>query len=519
MTRLDRLIAYFSPSRALKRQAARLTMKNLEARGGRYRGADSSRLRQDWVSAALTDTTPPAWELETLRQRSRELNCSDPVASGATNTLAVNVVGQGLSPQSRLRGEALGVSEKEAQKLRRQAEGIFAQWSAQADAGNRYDFNELQFLALRKVVEDGEIVALPVFVRDSWRALGRAVELVESDRLSTPSGKTGIIQGVELGEERREPTKYWLRKAGKVLRDMEVPRFEYVGVPARDQRGRPMVLHIFPAQRPGQVRGIPYFAPVLAYFKDLADYLEAEIVAARVAACLAIFITKTDPYGTSTAMTQETESSTGKRLQEIQPGMVHYMNLGESISVVDPKRGGETFNSFVEGILRLIGVALGLPYELLVKDFSKTNYSSARAALLEGRRMFLQWRSWFARKFCQPIWELVLEEAWLRGLFEAADFYRDRTELCRVQWVGGSWGWVDPVKEVDASKMAVDFGLSTLAEEAAGQGRDWEEVMEQLKREKEKAAELGLVFPMSGAPKRATGGSETTEGAEDAQRE
>jgi lambda family phage portal protein len=173
------------------------------------------------------------------------------------------------------------------------------------------------------------------------------------------------------------------------------------------------------------------------------------------------------------------------------------LNVGESISVVDPKRGGETFNSFMEGVLRIIGISLGLPYELLVKDFSKTNYSSARAALLEGRRHFSNWRAWFGRKFCQPFWELVLEEAMLRGLLDVRpqDFYARRAEYCRAAWIGGGWGWVDPVKEVESSKLAIDWGLSTYAEETASQGRDWEEVLEQRSREEARIKELGLVIP------------------------
>jgi capsid protein len=121
--------------------------------------------------------------------------------------------------------------------------------------------------------------------------------------------------------------------------------------------------------------------------------------------------------------------------------------------------------------------------------------------------MFINWRSWFAAKFCQPIWDLVLEEAFLRGQFDAPNFYEKRLEYTRAQWIGGGWGWVDPVKEVQASKLAIDYGLSTQAEEVAGQGGDWEEVYEQLRREQDKAAELGLIFPTSGVPKQATGPS------------
>ena len=98
------------------------------------------------------------------------------------------------------------------------------------------------------------------------------------------------------------------------------------------------------------------------------------------------------------------------------------------------------------------------------------------------------------------MWELVLEEAFLRGLFDAPDFYARRSEYCRAAWIGGGWGWVDPVKEVQSSQMAVNSGLSTLAEECAGQGRDWEEILEQIKREQDRAAELGVRLGGASAP-------------------
>ena len=31
------------------------------------------------------------------------------------------------------------------------------------------------------------------------------------------------------------------------------------------------ILHLFTAKRPGQLRGVPWFAPVMTLFKDLAD--------------------------------------------------------------------------------------------------------------------------------------------------------------------------------------------------------------------------------------------------------
>lgn len=483
--RLDRVINYFSPSRGLHRTRTRM----IHELALQYRGAERSRLRADWI-LGTTHATPPSMERKTLLERSRDLNRNDAVASGATDTIAFNVVGQGLQLQSRMRADRLGVSEDRVRQLQKQAEDIWAAWKPTADSSNICDFDELQFLALRKIVEDGEVLAVPIMAGEAWRGLQRAIEIVESDRLLNTKSQLTISSfdaAIEVGE-RGQPVAYHIQKAKKSLSDNPPS----VRIDARDRQGRPKVLHIFPVRRPGQLRGVPLFAPVMTLFKDLSETIEAEVVVARVTACLAVFVTLQDPAYAAIGNQTGTEASTNARIQSLEPGLVNYLNPGESINVVTPNRPGDTFAPFVEMVLRMIGTSIGLPYELLTKDFSKTNYSSARAAILEGRRMFTTWRSWFGRKFCQPIYDLIIEEAYLRDMLDVPDFYENRAEYTRAQWIGGGWGWVDPVKEVEASRKAIDYGLSTLAEEAAGQGRDWEEILEQQKNEQDKASELNI---------------------------
>ena len=418
--------------------------------------------------------------------------------------MKVNVVGNGLQPQSRIRADALGISDDRARALQRQAEDAWELFKPYADAAEILDFDEIQFLAMARVVEDGEAWVIPTWAEAAWRPYGRCLQIIESDRVTSPlvnsgqpegSVKPDIQDGIEYGT-RGQPLAYYVRKS---INKARTSVSDHLRIPARDAAGRPKILHVFPSRRAGQARGVPLFAPALTYFKDLADYLEAEVVGARVAACLAVFITKQDAMFSAQNMGTSTETGTNARIQGIEPGMVSYLSPGEAINTVDPRRPGDSFGMFLENVIRIIGNSLGLPYELIAKDFSKTNYSSARASLLEGRRHFMNWRKWLARKVCQPVWELVLEEAYLRGRFDAKDFYRHRHEYCRAMWIGGGWGWVDPVKEVDASRKAVDYGLSNLAEECAAQGRDWEENLVQLAREQAAAKELGVEITGSGS--------------------
>lgn len=147
---------------------------------------------------------------------------------------------------------------------------------------------------------------------------------------------------------------------------------------------------------------------------------------------------------------------------------------------------------FVENVLRHIGTGLNIPLELLMKDFSKTNYSSARAALIEAWRFFNGRRSWIINYWAKPVFELWLEESVNRGLIEAPNFYEKKAAWCRCKWIGPGRGWVDPVKEAQASQIRMESGLSTLEDECASQGLDWEEVLMQRVRELKRMRELGL---------------------------
>jgi lambda family phage portal protein len=175
--------------------------------------------------------------------------------------------------------------------------------------------------------------------------------------------------------------------------------------------------------------------------------------------------------------------------------MIKHLMPGETITSFNPQRPSATFEPFVDRILKAISAALGLPYELVAKDFSKTNYSSARAALLEARRYFKVRQEWLSQKLCQPVWEMLLEEAYLNGELDAADFYqegRPKPAWLRARWIAPGWSWVDPLKEVKASREAVAGNISSLADEVASQGKDWEEILEQRAREEQKRKELGL---------------------------
>ena len=167
----------------------------------------------------------------------------------------------------------------------------------------------------------------------------------------------------------------------------------------------------------------------------------------------------------------------------------------KDISVADPKRPNTAFDPFVLAILRQTGVALELPFEVLVKHFT-ASYSAARAALLEAWKFFMTRRYWLSVNFCQPVYEAWMAEAVATGRISAPGFFDDpliRRAYCGSEWVGPAKGMIDERAEVEAAQWRVEMGISTLAEETAAlTGGDWEKKHVQSAKEFRMRKEAGL---------------------------
>ena len=497
--RLDDFIGVFSPERAHKRRYYRALGHAL----AKYRGAEKTRLRADWIPGGGSADDDLLTELPDLRERSRDLNRNDPNAAGITETITINDVGSGITPQSKVNHKILKISEEKASLFQDSADYSFSTWaeSPYADAGNRMTFYDIQNLVDRQILENGESLIIPLRIKEKFRPYMLALQVVEGDRVRTPRKlykDKAVRSGIRIGE-RGQALGCYVQKTHPGDRysysDPKRKTFQYIK--AFDEMGHPKILHIYFMKRPGQTRGVPFFAPVLDRFKDLADYLEAEVVAARVAACFALFVKKFDAHGGAIGRKSKTQDS--KRIESMSPGIIEYLEPGEEIQTANPNRQSNTFDPFVERILRMIGASLQLPYEIVAKDFSKTNYSSARAALLQAYKYFKVRQKFLSVHLCQPVWELLLEEAYLKNELACDDFLTRKRDWSRCLWVPDGWEWVDPIKEVKAAKEAISSGLSNYAIEYGKRGMNWEDQLRQCAREREFIKDLALELDISEA--------------------
>ena len=168
---------------------------------------------------------------------------------------------------------------------------------------------------------------------------------------------------------------------------------------------------------------------------------------------------------------------------------------GTKLNLQNAGQPGGVGSGFEDSLLRHICAALGLSYEQFSKDYSKTNYSSARASMIETWKYMQSRKKLITDRFATLVYMLWLEEEINRPNTDLplpkgnAHFYEgiNREAYSRCDWIGASRGQIDELKETQAAVLRIASGLSTYEEELGKLGKDYREVFTQ------RAREMGLI--------------------------
>lgn len=475
--------------------------RKFTASGYSHHGASRSKPSLlGWVSSSKSPHEDISRNLALLRERSRDLYAGGgPLGRGAIDRVALNAIGSGLKLNVRVDGELLGFDDDFCRNWCSKVESEFDIWASSKSASFTHEFNfyELQVLAFKSILLDGECIAIITDNRNS-SGYNLCVNLIEAERLTTPPqliGRNLIDEGVELNQD-GQPIALYIANRNPESELLNLPVVEYKRVPLiGSMSGRRNVIHMFNPERINQHRGVPFLSPVIEVLKQLGRYTDAELMAAVVGGMYAIFF-EHDAKADDTVGLEEYASEQG--FGEV-PGLegmsIHEMNgaimdLPEGVRpvTVSPNRPNTSFDAFIQSLVRQIGGALGIPAELLFLHFT-ASYSASRGALLEAWKLFRYWRDWFSVNFCQPIFEEFFTEAVLLGRIHAPGFFEDliKAKLYTwASWTGPSQGQLDPVKEVNAAILRVQNGFSTYQRETGElTGEDFDLNVKALAREQE----------------------------------
>lgn len=438
-------------------------------------------------------------DLEDLRARSRDLERNEPLGGGAIQTMVDGVVGRGLEPKPRIDRELLGLAPEVAAAWERDAARLWWLFAGRigCDIGARHTFASLTDQVFREVLSGGDVAVLRRYEPQPLDAFGLKLQVMEAARVSTPDGmvETEFLRaGVKLD------------RSGKALSLFVADQYpneryqngratQWAEVPMRTARGEPLCLHVFRQTRPEQVRGVPYLAPVILHLKQLARYSNSELMAAVISSMFTVFVKNAMGSEGLADIDPDDPNPVPPTQYKIGHGATVDLAEGEDVTFANPMRPNAQFDPFVQAIVRQIGVALGIPFEVLIKHFT-ASYSAARAALIQAWQTFLTRRSWLVSSFCQPVYEWVLDEAIARGLLVAPG-WRDnaliRQAWGRAEWTGPVMPSINPVHDAVAAEKRINLRLSNRQRETAEySGEDWDETFEQARYEEERLREAGM---------------------------
>lgn len=484
----DRLAAILPTDRAVRAQAG-----PTEVQGTRWRGASQSlRTLANWIpriGSAVADM--PTHETRTMRARSRDAMRGNLLARAVITRCRTNIVGVGLICQPSVDSKALGLSEGEEEHYNAAIRGEFERWAdepTECDWEGSLDFYGLQGLSLVSALCSGDVFAVTPHRLMPGGVSSLKVQLIEADRICNPNdaaNTANLIDGIEL--QGGMPVACHVR-------DTHPGDTTFTGMPKWERlayfggsTGRRRVLQIWnDKERPGQVRGAPYLAPILEPLKQLDRYSGAELAAAVVSAMLTVFIEReaeaTDENGDPIEAIEGTDANGNVAL-----GQAAIVDLapGEKAKEVNPARPNANFDPFFAAVVKQIGAALELPIDELLLQYN-ASYSAARAAMLQAWRFYTMRRWNLVQQFCQPMLGLVLDEAVAAGRLSLPG-YSDpikRRAWTRALWIGPARGSMDEHREAQAAKTRIEIGVSNeTMETAAMTGEDWSTVYAQRARE------------------------------------
>ncbi len=465
-------------STALQRELPR----TLAPRGA-WQGGDYTRLTATWLTPTSSINADLRYQLPILRARSRWLVDNNGYAAGFANNVEDGLIGpKGIQ----LRGEVRTQAGVFVAKTNNALEASFTDWGNPefCDVARRLTWLDTQRLIGRTVAIDGEC-----FVRE-WRGAeneyGYALQVIDTDlvddsyhREASP-GVNEIRMGIELDRFGGEVAFYVLTR-----HPAESGPRERIRVPATEMR------HLFVPLRAGQVRGVPWLAPVLTDWQMLDGYEEAELVAARMhASQMGLLIP-----GDDVVVDKKAPKNT---YFDAAPGQFREVPKGYTVHNWNPPGGGADFQAMSNVILRCMARGARQTYMMLTGDLTGANYSSLRAGQAPERDSWRALHQWIIPRLHRPVYRTWVRYALLANKLNADS--RLATDYMAVSWKGRGWVSVDPLKDMQALAEGIALGVNSRTRFLAEQGEDYEATIDELHDEEEYARTEGVSIAGLGAP-------------------
>lgn len=478
----------------------------------------------DWSPPLQTADAGLLPGLDMGNARADDLVKNHGYASGAVQLHVDNVVGSLFRLSYKPQWRSLGISEQDARSFAIDVEAAFREHAEDSvncyfDAERKRTFT----MMIREIVAThatyGEAMFAAEWIERPGSLYKTAIKMVSPKRVSNPNrirDSKFLRGGVEQDIHSAAVAYHVLNPNygyGESISNMSYG--EWVRVPRETRWGRQQFAHIFEPREDGQSRGANQFLSSMEQCFMVDKLQNTKLQNSIINAMYAAVIESELDSETANQMILGTGDTSKSQMTEwlafnakyhqganvkMNGAKIPHLFPGESLNLKTPGNADNGFAALESSILRYIAAGNGVSYEQLARDYSKVNYSSARASMMESWRHFMGRRKVIASKAASCAFSLWLEEAISRNIIRlprnaTRNFYERKGAWCNAEWIGSGRLAIDGLKEVKEAVLRIESGLSTYEKELAVMGEDYQETFSQQIRETEERKAAGLPPP------------------------
>lgn len=466
-SRLNSLIAPLAPSLALRRETAFMRRQMLLQQAGHFQGAGRTARGKDFRANRTDAVEAIRGDRERMSWIGRDMLRNNPRVKRIRRQLVNNVVAAGIQYSINWKGDDDDPRKATLEKVVKDHCG-----STRFDADGLKTMMGMHGLAFGTIVTDGEVL-----LRRRYRPsrdglpLNFQVQILEPDFLNRNidgdlRGGAYAVEGVEFNAEGQR-THYHLYTSH--------PGGRRGGMPASRRIEAKHIIHAFEVDRPGQVRGMTWLAPVITLLHEIQKYQDGQVKRQEIAALFAGIL-----------KTGETAEDLEEQLGTIEAGSILTIGDDEEMSFTNPP-SVDGYEPFMRVTDRVIAAAMGITFEAMTGDYSQVNFASGRMGRMDVDPNVKDWQqNLMIARICMRLAEWTSE-----GVEDVTGIDASMWEMIHTPPVRPV---IDPSKEYKADEIAMRTGQKSRRQTIRERGGDPDKVEAEIVEERKWANDNDVVL-------------------------
>lgn len=340
-------------------------------------------------------------------------------------------------------------------------------WTSSAenvDLQGEKSWNEIEQLVFRSHLVDGDHFAIPLATGHLQLFEGHVVQSRKE------RGDENVVLGFRLNDNRQRESIFISKdpvdgQSGRRLEEEEIH--------VRDEYGNRQVFHVYDPKRVSQTRGVTAFAPIFETAGLYEDINFAKLVQQQAVSSF-VFLRHRKFLPDGTVGPQSKGRSSGNpnvspingplltsQQKQIGPATEMIVPENEEVTPFAPNIPNSEFFNHLRHMLQLIGINLGLPLVMLLKDASETNFSGWRGAIEEAKKGFRSNQRMMRDRFHKHVYQWKVRQ-WMED--DPALGVVSRLSGINVfghEWGLPGWKYIEPLKDAQADAFQIEKNLNS----------------------------------------------------------